>query len=224
MENKKGELTNVSFKKRSVSKKTLFRKKLAKKVNGKKGELTTQQLVVIIILILSFTVILFLLFRLNLGETTNKELCHNSVVLAGKGSGFVGELDCTTTYVCISNGENCEDFSETINVEVKTEEETIEAIQQEIDDCWWMFGEGKINYVGSVSLPGYRCAICSVIKFEGIEDFEFNGVLIDSSKKYSVVTGLDPTLPFVGDNYINATIIQNDDIGSLECKEFISKA
>ena len=51
---------------------------------NKKGELTTHQLVGLIILIVSFAVILFLLFRLNLGETTNKEICHNSVIMKGK--------------------------------------------------------------------------------------------------------------------------------------------
>lgn len=47
---------------------------------NRKGELTTQQLVMLIILILSFAVILFFIFRLNLGGTTNKEICHDSVV------------------------------------------------------------------------------------------------------------------------------------------------
>src|SRR3989339_538597 len=79
---------------------------------NKRGELTTQQIVGLIILITSFAVILFLLFRLNLGEISEKEICHNSVVLKGQSpSNFdVGNLDCKTNYVCISGGEDCKDL------------------------------------------------------------------------------------------------------------------
>jgi len=46
----------------------------------KKAELTTQQIVTIIILIISFAVILFFIFRMNFGEIEKKEICHNSVL------------------------------------------------------------------------------------------------------------------------------------------------
>ena len=50
----------------------------------KRGELTSQQLVTIIILIISFAVILILIFKLNLGQESDKEICHNSVVMNSK--------------------------------------------------------------------------------------------------------------------------------------------
>lgn len=197
-----------------------------------KGELTTQQIVTIIILIASFVVILFLLFRLNFGEETNKEICHNSVVMLGKKGGLFTSLDCKTTYICISGGGDC-DFSYDSKQEISLGEtvinETKEYIQTEMKDCDWMFGEGKINYVGSVDLPGYRCAICSTIKFdekiqEQFETIKFDETVLVTSEKYSIVVGMDPTLPFVKDNFIPVTIIKTDEINSLNCKEFITKA
>jgi len=188
----------------------------------KSGELTTQQLVGIIILIASFAVILFLLFRLNLGETSNKEICHNSVVLKSQSKISSGSLNCKTSYVCI--GGNCEDFISSIDVSAKTKDEIIEAIQSEIKDCWWMFGEGKIDYVGYSwkidYLVGTNCALCSVIKFgESVEDFEFNGELISSSERYLVVTGMR------GENdYIESRLIKSENITDLKCDYFITKA
>jgi hypothetical protein len=197
----------------------------------KRGELTTQQLVTLIILITSFVVILFLIFRLNLGEETQKEICHNSVVMLGKKGGLFSELDCATNYICISAGGECEGFNydSKVQVSLDDENEIVDVLQGEIDDCWWMFGEGKIDYVGSVSLPGYRCAVCSTIKFdervqEKFESFDFNGRNIFTSVKYSIVTGLDPTLPFQEDKYLNATLVEAVNVKELSCKEFITKA
>lgn len=145
-------------------------KKQKTKLN-KKGELTTQQLVMIIILIISFAVILFLIFRLNLGRTTNSEICHDSVV---KKSNPVlallsGELKCKTDYVCISGGEKCSGIvaSSTVNVDANKKEEILKAIAEKMADCWWMFGEGKLDYTGGGGVAGTTaCAICSIIEFD----------------------------------------------------------
>ncbi len=137
----------------------------------KKGELTTQQIVILIIVITSFAIILFLIFRLNLGETSNKQICHNSVVLKSKGGGFINKLDCKTNYVCISGGGKCEGISPTVTIKVNldNEEEIMKAIADEMVDCWWMFGEGEINYLNielDDFLPEPACAICSIVKFD----------------------------------------------------------
>jgi len=140
------------------------------KCNNKKGELTTQQLVTLIILITSFAIILFLLYRLNLGETSEKEICHNSVILQSKTKGIAGPLNCKTNYVCISGKGECENFnpSKTINIDLtkkSARNEIMKAIAEEMADCWWMFGEGKVNYVGT-EITQFHCPICSVIKFD----------------------------------------------------------
>tara|TARA_Y100000310_G_C20500496_1_gene723738 strand:+ start:159 stop:917 length:759 start_codon:yes stop_codon:yes gene_type:complete len=134
----------------------------------KKGEITTQQIVFLIILITSFVVILFLFFRLNLGEVSNKEICHNSVVLKGKSVSGFGSLDCKTNYLCISGGEDCEGINptQTIEVDPKNETQVLRAITDEMVDCWWMFGEGNVNYVEDYS--GTHCAVCSTVKFDEV--------------------------------------------------------
>ena len=58
--------------------KNLFEKILKK---DKKGALTTQQIVLLIILIASFVVILYFFMSAELGEESEKEICHNSVVI-----------------------------------------------------------------------------------------------------------------------------------------------
>ncbi len=141
------------------------------KVNsGKKGEISTRYLIMIIILIASFAIILFFIFRLNLQETGDKEICHNSVVLKSKGKGLVGDLDCKTNYVCISGGKDCEGINPTttIKVDPKNKEEIMKAIAEEMADCWWMFGEGELDYLGlgEEGLSKTTCAMCSIIKFD----------------------------------------------------------
>ncbi len=151
-----------------------------KKRIGKRGEITTQQLVIIIILIVSFVIILFLLFRLNLGTTSDKEICHNSVVLKSKSASIVGELDCKTNYLCISGGGKCEGINptETVKVDPENKEEIIKAMADEMADCWWMFGEGKLDYIDIKAFEKETaCAICSIVKFDDkIQEAQEEGI------------------------------------------------
>jgi hypothetical protein len=152
-------------------------------MKNKNAELTTQQLITIIILIVSFAVILFFIFRLNLGgEITTKEICHNSVLMREKSLNPInsGPLDCRTSYICISGGEKCENFNSgqeivKINLGGSSEEvknQIMKVIADEMADCWWMFGEGKIDYVGGTFSGTSSCAICSVISFnKDIQNF-----------------------------------------------------
>ena len=141
-----------------------------RKIN-KRAELTTAQLVGLLVLIASFVILLILFFRLNLGEESNKEICHNSVLLKDKTGGFVGSLDCRTNYVCISGGDDCEDsFSSKVNVDPSNKDEIMKAIADEEVGCWWQFGEGKVNNyaggVGDIAPTKVYCAVCSVIQFD----------------------------------------------------------
>ncbi len=142
--------------------------KIKEKKRGKKGEITTKQLVTIIVLIVSFIVLLFLLFRLNLGETSNKEICHNSVVLRGQAGIVAGPLDCRTNYLCISGGGKCGEITptETANVNPGDKEEIMKALADEMSDCWWMFGEGEVDYEKSFTSTSVYCALCSIVTFD----------------------------------------------------------
>lgn len=151
---------------------------------GKRGELTTQQIVILIILIVSFIIILVFIFLLHPSELTNKEICHNSVVMKDKSSSLIGELDCKTGYVCISGGGECENFNPTTTkkIELKSDgrnkERVINATIEEMEECWWMFGEGKVNYIGKQLTYSKYCAICSIIVFdEEIEKYSKEEIL-----------------------------------------------
>lgn len=176
--------------KESLKMKTKFKEK--KKANFlfrnfKKGELTTQQIIGLIILITSFLVILFFFFRLNLGGETQNEICHNSVVLKAKSVTGFGNLDCKTNYLCISGGGECEGINPTQTIKIdlskdNAKNETMKSIADEIANCWWMFGEGKINYVTGFKekanpLSKTSCAVCSIVKFDKtIQEKYSNGI------------------------------------------------
>ena len=141
-------------------------------MKNRKGELTTKQLVTIIILIASFVIVLFLLFRLDLGDTSNNEICHNSVVLNAKATVFSGALDCRTDYLCISGGGDCSDITATSTEAVDTGKESEElnkdvmkVLADEMANCWWMFGEGEIPYADKTGISDTACSICSIVDF-----------------------------------------------------------
>jgi len=164
------------------------------KINEKKGEITTKQIVTLIILILSFSVILFLIFRLDLGQITNEEICRNSVVLKGQSKLKTGTIDCRTSYVCISGqgGEGCEGINPTKTIEISSKDddekrnEILNALAEEMASCWFMFGEGKLNYVG-LDIGGYHCPICSIVSFdeETQETFSYRDLFnfLETNKK-----------------------------------------
>lgn len=157
------------------------------KTENKKAEITTRQIVTLIILIVSFAIILFLLFRLNLGRASDKEICHNSVVLKSAGKGLVGQLDCKTHYLCISGGGNCEGINPTTTVKVDSEnkEEIMKAIADEMADCWWMFGEGELDYMRGNFLGNTACAICSIVKFDNkIQESQEEGITYEEFIKF----------------------------------------
>jgi uncharacterized membrane protein YciS (DUF1049 family) len=134
----------------------------------KRGELTTTQIVMIIILIVSFIVILYVLYELNLGSTSNSQICYNSVVLESKSASTVGYLTCKTDYVCISGGGKCANMNPTVTVKVDVSNQTqiMKAIADQLSNCWWMFGEGQLTY-GTRGLFGSSgCALCSVVEFD----------------------------------------------------------
>lgn len=134
----------------------------------KKGEMTTQQIVMLIILIASFAVLLFFLVRLNLGEESEKDVCHNSVVTRGSSVVPTGAvpLDCSRTYVCISKDGSCEKMTNPQIRKVSNKEDIYGVLAEEMRDCWWMYGEGKVDYIGSELITDKYCSICSQIAFD----------------------------------------------------------
>lgn len=132
----------------------------------RKGELSSTQLITIIILIISFAVIVIFIVNLSLKSETEKQSCRNSVVLRGTpGIGGNVKLDCKTQSVCISKGASCKEPSD-VTIKVSGRTELLDKLTNLMYDCWWQMGEGKVNYLPS-SLGGTRnyCAICDIVHF-----------------------------------------------------------
>lgn len=139
------------------------------KIKNKRGELTTQQIVLLIVLIIGFAIIIFFLFKLNLGNESDKQLCHNSVMTrANKAIPMSAvPLNCKKNYVCITKKKDCEAFAYyDYKIKVKSKDDVYEALANELADCWWMFGEGKVDYVGKDNVEKLYCSLCSQIAFD----------------------------------------------------------
>jgi hypothetical protein len=164
-------------------------------MQSKRGDITTEQIVFLIILIASFAVILFFIFRLNLGQTTEKEVCHNSVLTRGSNV-IPGEsipLNCKTHYICITQDGSCEKLNGDYDTEkVSTDTETYDVIANEMADCWWMFGEGKVNYLGEELLPQLYCSLCSQVAFDDSMNqiFPNNKIGQDAIYNYLAITNI----------------------------------
>lgn len=139
------------------------------KMKKTKGEITTEQIVLLVILLVSFIVILFLLFRLDLGKKSDSEICHNSVVMRGNSviPADAVPLKCSRTYICITKDGSCENMTKPIIKKVATKDEVYSALAEEMANCWWTYGEGKVDYVGKDLLSTHNyCSICSQIAFD----------------------------------------------------------
>lgn len=168
---------------------------------NKRGEITTQHIVILIVVIASFAIILFFLMRLGLGEMTEKEICHNSVVARGS-SVLPGEsipLNCHREYVCITEDGTCENMTKPRKEKVDNKEEVYGVLAEEMADCWWMFGEGGVNYVGSDYFSGMYCSICNQVAFDNsLQEEIFETETIDKEDFYNYlanenVSGMDLT-------------------------------
>ena len=166
-----------------------------KNIFNRRGELTTQQIVTIIILVVSFAIILFLLVRLNLGSTTDSEICHNSVVM--KGSSALPSdsvtLNCKTEYICITEDGTCEGLSNPRKVRVDTVNEVYLELAEDMANCFWMYGERKVDYSSeSDVLKNNYCSICSQIYFDdslrNIEDIKEGNISKDGLFNYMAHT------------------------------------
>lgn len=147
---------------------------MEKKSRGKGtgGKIELDYSIGIIIFVVSFILIVLIFFvNWNPRSETNKQICHDSVVFKATTKNLIGELNCRTDYVCISGGGGCRGIEPTytIKVNLNNKEEIMMMIAEEMANCWWMFGEGKLNFIGLGEiqvLPRTKCGICSIISFD----------------------------------------------------------
>lgn len=147
---------------------------------NKKADMTSTQIVTIILLIAGFAIVLFLLWRFNFSGQINRTACHQSVIIRATLPDIVKDmpsLKCYTRKVCITDklfGKgDCQEFSggsfDTIRVLGTTEQIRTKInvfLAREMADCWSMMGEGKVQVFARESLESNKCSLCSRIAFD----------------------------------------------------------
>jgi len=205
-------------------------------MNNKKAELTSKQLITIIILIVSFSIIIAFFVMINLGSEIDKEACRNSVMMKGVFAevpavgGLVKNiinLKCETEKICFSMGGDCYEY---VDVDRKIEVEDLGEFQEEMkileDDCWWMFGEGKVKYGNKGD-----CAICYRIYFDDetkIDSFiylDYSAVALFDilnlpTKEYVFVTGIKNDKSYFEPVFVEYSAEKLKDLG---CSNFVTE-
>ncbi len=146
----------------------------------RKGELTSGQIVSIVILAVSFIVILFILYKsYNWNPLIDRETCHQSVVYrssvnyAGIQTSRMVPLKCQTEKICLTmGGKECIQVGKNTPANpvttVKLDKDIISARQQVINtiaesmyDCHSMLGEGQLLFMPQKTLNYNYCLICT---------------------------------------------------------------
>lgn len=172
---------------------------MLRKYFNRKGEMTTEQIVILVIAIASFAVIMYFLVSLGLGENTEDELCRNSVVQRGSLDKLPGispdtiPLKCNKAYICLTKDGSCEKMYKPESIKVKTKSEVYEVLAEELANCWWMFGEGKIAYAGKDKLKNLYCSLCSQIAFDDSIKEIFPDGKINENELYEELVKMNKT-------------------------------
>lgn len=144
----------------------------------KKGQLTAQQIAVIIIAIIGFAIVLFFVtFLFDDSGETDRELCRLSVLTRATAPDIaqaVVPLKCKTEKICITSklfGGKCKQFAGEDNVQimkVKTVEEIDKIMADHMYYCWSMMGQGKLDlfakatgFLGLAETGKATCVVCS---------------------------------------------------------------
>jgi hypothetical protein len=123
----------------------------------KRGQTTQAVIISVVILLLTAAVLFYFFKMLPYKETVDREACHQSVLLRSQeivgmepGQLFKVPLNCKTQEIEIDSTNP--DF-------IKRE------IANAMYDCWWMLGEGKMNFFSNGWTKDSYCMVCARIKF-----------------------------------------------------------
>lgn len=127
-----------------------------------KGKKALSMQGVLISLIIAAIILLILLAWFNLlpfNQIVDKEACHQTVLMRSAQTPVIGTaLRKTVPLKC---------QTENILIDYKDEEKIKERMANAMYDCWWMLGEGKLNFFSSELTRKNYCIICSNIRFKG---------------------------------------------------------
>lgn len=161
------------------------------KLKNKKADMTSKQLISIILIIAGFAIIILIYTSIEWDFMTDQEICRLSVTaratpgtLPGIPEGRIGDLiplQCKTEKVCVRGSRfvgrgECKDFrgEEEITYEdVRTVRDVERVIADKTAECWEMMGKGELSlfaegwgtYFG-VREPTSSCVVCARIAFD----------------------------------------------------------
>jgi len=131
----------------------------------KRGVTVQSTIIVLIILIISAAILLLFLRGIPYNELAQKEACHQSAIFRSKeiiglqpGQDLM-PLNCKTSEITLGSSNK---------------ERLKEEIANQMYDCWWMLGEGRLDFfsetmwreIGMFGTSKAGCVICSIIHFE----------------------------------------------------------
>lgn len=193
-------------------------------MKNKKAELTSKQLITIIILIISFTIIVAFFVMLGLKSIISNESCRNSVMLRGTfskipiiGKDFIS-LKCKIEDICLSMGGECSVKTDR-SIKIADENELNKELINLQNDCGWMMGEGKVKY-GSEG----DCAICYKLYFDDKIKMDIKrispGRTIETKEIYVVVTGTNKDGNYLYPNFVK---FSTEELKTFGCSNFVTE-
>jgi hypothetical protein len=155
-------------------------------IKNKKGTISWGIIITLIVLLLVGAIIIIWLGKFPFQETIDKESCHQSVVLRSNSLLGISPGKAVVPLKC---------KTEEILIDTRDEEEIKEIIANAMYDCWWMLGEGKLNFFDPNAMQEFSipevgkvkssCVICSTIKFsddtkEAIKEIDIFGYIVNN--------------------------------------------
>lgn len=175
----------------------------------KKGELTSTQIIIIVLAIVGFGLVAIALFLVDFGGYTEKDICKLSVLSRATATNVAGmagagiPLKCRTEKICLSEsffGGCDEQFAGEENiVHVRLSGSSSNKARQIMEisanamyDCWTMMGEGRLdlfkdNIYGATDATCVVCSRVAIDKSVGADVYDL--VNVDNYMKNTQVPG-----------------------------------
>tara|TARA_Y100000034_G_scaffold127401_1_gene180138 strand:+ start:188 stop:1201 length:1014 start_codon:yes stop_codon:yes gene_type:complete len=184
---------------------------------NKRGELTSAQIIKMLILLGGFIIVALFMWGIYemQEEATGKELCKLSIIERATipfiGKQIIPSLKCTTEKICITSKRKgaCKQFAgeeniRAVKIDLNDVEEARNIIEREsanaMFDCWRMTGEGKLDIFDSRDtrfnlaepkcLVCYRLAIAEDVSQEILKDVDLTKYLAEENVPGSSLTYL----------------------------------
>ena len=135
-------------------------------------------LIGIIVLVVSFAIILLFFSRLGMNTGSGasvQQACYASVVLRGVAASNILKsefreaipLKCNTTRICLTAGGDCESLGNNYEkIKVKTREDVLDAIAQNMYDWHMTLNEGNSNFMPQGFTEKKFCILNSIISLD----------------------------------------------------------